>query len=287
MAQNQNIPQVKGRSALAALLLTLVTNGLGQFYNGQPVKGAVYFLLMAFISVWAAVFDSFGTFSSLVWILIAGAAAKITAFIDAAVGALNRQHYVPKPYNRWYYYLAIAVLANLLFMSLDPFSGQYQGYKVPSGSMLPTIEAGDYILADKSFVKGRPLARGDIVLFARPDQPQKTYVKRVMGLPGETFEIKGDKVYINGQAIEDPWGKFVKTDKAGDPPPNRSNFGPKKIPVDSYIVLGDNRYASLDSRTWPGSPFLARAAITGRALYVYWSSNYDRLGESLRLARTE
>jgi len=171
-------------------------------------------------------------------------------------------------------YVEAAVIAIILALFIRTFV--VQAFKIPSGSMEPTLMVGDHILVNK-FIYGvkipyidktlipisRP-KRGDIVVFKFPIDKKKDFIKRVMGLPGETIEIVGKKIIVNGKPIEDRYGYY-------DNNPNkltRRRFGPFKIPADKYFVMGDNRDHSYDSRYWGYVPF---NYIKGKAFFIYWS----------------
>lgn len=158
---------------------------------------------------------------------------------------------------------------------------------VPTPSMVPTILVGDRLLIDKfsfrnSFTPGLPLApsreiqRGDVVVFKFPNQPDVLYVKRAIGLPGETLEIRQKTVYINDSALEEPYKIHSDPDiLRGQGSPHvfrsdlrRDNTEPMVIPEDSFFVMGDNRDDSADSRYFG---FLPRRHIVGRPLVVFWS----------------
>jgi len=173
-----------------------------------------------------------------------------------------------------------------------------QAFKIPSGSMIPTLKIGDHILVNK-FIYGTKLPftdriiiplkrpnRGDIIVFKFPDDEKKDFIKRVIGLPGDLVEIKGKKVYINGSPIDDSYA--VHSDPmlypSGIQP--RDNFGPLTVPQDSYFVMGDNRDFSLDSRYWG---FVNLNKIKGKAFIIYWSWNgeerwlrWERIGMLIR-----
>jgi signal peptidase I len=175
--------------------------------------------------------------------------------------------------------LAIAVVLALIIRAV-----LMQAFSIPSGSMLPTLLIGDYLLVNK-FIYGirnpftnkvlipvsRP-QRGDVVVFIFPQDPSKDYIKRVMGLPGERVQIINKQLYINGRLVETP--QAVTTDPEILPPPSgltdsgRDNFGPVVVPQDSYFVLGDNRDHSYDSRFWG---FVHLDALRGKAFIIYFS----------------
>ena len=164
-----------------------------------------------------------------------------------------------------------------------------QAFKIPTGSMENNLLIGDHLLVNK-FVFGptplaigrkllpvRPIRRGDIVVFKYPDEPDRDFIKRVIGLPGDTVELKHKKVHINGQPLDEPYVHFLT------PPSNeyqevtsydlRERFGPVTVPPDQYFVMGDNRDNSQDSRYWG---FLPRHYVKGKALVIYWSYESGR-----------
>ncbi len=160
-----------------------------------------------------------------------------------------------------------------------------QAFKIPSGSMKPTLLIGDHLLVSKSSygiklpfsdVVVIPIGdpeRGDIVVFRFPEDRDKDFIKRIIGLPGETVEVRDKAVFINGKKLDKDWGHY--TDNvvlpAGVRP--RDNFGPVKVPEDHYFVMGDNRDQSYDSRFWFGGRggFVPREDILGKAFIIYWS----------------
>lgn len=163
-----------------------------------------------------------------------------------------------------------------------------QAFSIPSGSMEPTLLIGDYLLVNK-FIYGirNPFTnkvlipvenpeRGDIVVFIYPPDPDKDYIKRVVGIAGDKIHIIDKKLYINDQLVQTP--QAVNTDQSlfnnpGDPP--RDNFGPAVVPPDCLFVLGDNRDHSYDSRFWG---FVPLSELRGKAFIIYWSWNKKNLG---------
>jgi signal peptidase I len=162
-----------------------------------------------------------------------------------------------------------------------------QAYKIPSGSMIPTLLVGDYILVNrlsyglripyyKYILRWGEIKRGDIIVFVFPEDPSKDFIKRVIALPGETIEIRKKKIYINGKEIEDKWG-FFKDDYVGPP---RDDFGPFQVPQGHVFVMGDNRDESNDSRFW-GPVNIEN--IKGKAFIIYFS--WDPYEKSIRFSR--
>ena len=164
-----------------------------------------------------------------------------------------------------------------------------QAFKIPTGSMENNLLIGDHLLVNK-FIFGptplaigratlpvRPIRRGDIVVFKYPEEPDRDFIKRVIGLPGETIELKNKKVHVNGQPLDEQYVHFLT------PPSSefqevtsadlRENYRPSVVPADSFFVMGDNRDNSQDSRYWG---FLPRKNIKGKALLIYWSYESGR-----------
>ena len=172
-----------------------------------------------------------------------------------------------------------------------------QAFKIPSGSMKNTLLIGDHILVNK-FIYGIknpfndntwiPITdpkRHDIIVFEYPMNPEQDYIKRVIGVAGDTIEIKDKKVYVNGVPQEENYTIYLDNRIL---PPNvqpRDNLGPFTVPPHSLFVMGDNRDESYDSRFWG---FVNLKAVIGKAILIYWSwdkNNFDvrwhRIGELL------
>ena len=155
-----------------------------------------------------------------------------------------------------------------------------QAFKIPSGSMIPTLLIGDHILVNKlSYGLRIPIVghylielgkpqRGDVVVFIYPEDRSKDFIKRVIGLEGDLVEIRGKKVYLNNEPIEDPHAHFEEKDVRGGGIYVRDNFGPVRVPAHHIFVMGDNRDKSYDSRFWG---FVNLDDVRGKAFVIYWS----------------
>ncbi len=132
---------------------------------------------------------------------------------------------------------------------------------IPSASMETTIMTGDRIFGNRLAYKNHTPERGDIVIFRFPDDETQLFIKRVIGLPGETVEIKDGKVYINDSKtpLDEP---YVKVHALGD-------YGPVTVPEGGYFMMGDNRNQSADSRFWV-HPFVMEEKILGKAVFRYY-----------------
>lgn len=181
----------------------------------------------------------------------------------------------------WREYAEAIIIALLLALFVRTFV--VQAFKIPSGSMEPTLLVGDHLLVSK-FIYGirNPFngevwidihepERYDVVVFKYPQNPSQDYIKRVIGLPGETVEIRNQQVYIDGRALTDPHAVFRdgETPTAARP---RDNFGPATVGPDELFVMGDNRDNSHDSRFWGPVDF---TALKGQAFILYWSWDHE------------
>lgn len=154
-----------------------------------------------------------------------------------------------------------------------------QAFKIPSGSMLPTLQIGDHILVnkflyglrlpypfEKMLVEWKQPSHGDVIVFIYPKDRTKDFIKRVIGVPGDTVEIRHKQVYLNGVKTEDPHATFADEDR--EVPGLRDNFGPVTVPMHHVFVMGDNRDRSHDGRFWG---FVDLGDVKGKAFLIYWS----------------
>jgi signal peptidase I len=162
-----------------------------------------------------------------------------------------------------------------------------QAFKIPSGSMKPTLLVGDHILVNK-FIYGvkvpfsnitlipvKDPKRGDIVVFKFPEDPKKDFIKRVIAVAGDTVQIRNKKVYINDKPMEDPYGSHLDPHLIPGGARPRDNLGPVTVPPNSLFVMGDNRDHSYDSRFWG---FVNQSAVKGKAFIIYWSWDKENSG---------
>jgi signal peptidase I len=170
-----------------------------------------------------------------------------------------------------------------------------QAFKIPSGSMLPTLQIGDHILVNKlrygirlpiigrRVLKFEDPRRGDIIVFVYPVDPSKDFIKRVVGVPGDVVEVRHKQVYVNGEKVDDTHASFVEGPGENSRLTPRDNYGPVTVPPDKIFVMGDNRDRSYDSRFWG---FVPIDDVKGKAFVIYWSWDgedrwvrWERLGE--------
>jgi signal peptidase I len=186
-------------------------------------------------------------------------------------------------------YFESIVIAVILALFIRTFV--VQAFKIPTGSMEENLLIGDHLLVNKfvfaptatsierALLPVGTIKRGDVIVFKYPEEPERDFIKRVIGLPGETVELREKKVYINRNGLDEPYVHFLQ------PPGQNSEFhevtsfdvreryGPVTVPADHYFVMGDNRDNSQDSRYWG---FLPREYVKGKALVIYWSYQAER-----------
>ena len=166
-----------------------------------------------------------------------------------------------------------------------------QAFKIPTGSMEENLLIGDHLLvnkfvfaatnagAERALLPVATIRRRDVIVFKYPEEPDRDFIKRVIGLPGETVELKDKKVYINGKPLDEPYVHFLQPPAAESEFHEvtsfdvRERYGPVTVPPNQYFVMGDNRDNSQDSRYWG---FLPRDYVKGKALVIYWSYEAGR-----------
>ena len=186
-------------------------------------------------------------------------------------------------------YVESIVIAVILALFIRTFV--VQAFKIPTGSMEENLLIGDHLLVNKFFfgpTESRlerallpigTIKRDDVIVFKYPEEPDRDFIKRVIGLPGETIEVREKKVYVNGQPLDEPYAHYllpVSTPSEYHEVTSfdvRERYGPVTVPGEHYFVMGDNRDNSQDSRYWG---FLPRENIKGKALLIYWSYEAER-----------
>ena len=156
----------------------------------------------------------------------------------------------------------IAITVLIAVAIFVPLKSTIQGYRVQYSCMLPSIEDGDWIIVNKASYSFSDPKRGDVIVFNPREGVGSEYpfIKRIIGLPGETVGIKNGQVFIDNTPINEPY-------VFPEPPRSNTDFGPQTMGDGQYFVLGDNRNNSNDSRAW--GP-ISRSDIIGKAKFVYW-----------------
>ena len=180
-------------------------------------------------------------------------------------------------------YTEAIIIAILLALFIRTFV--IQAFKIPSGSMLPTLQIGDHLLVNK-FIYGirvpftgkklvpiKDPKHGDIIVFRYPKDRSTDYIKRVVGVSGDKVLIKNKKLFINDRAVEDPHAHFTSPTILPASKNPKDNFGPISVPKGKLFVMGDNRDNSSDSRFWG---YVDSTDVLGKALIIYWSWDINK-----------
>jgi signal peptidase I len=193
-------------------------------------------------------------------------------------------------------YAEAIIMALILALFIRTFI--VQAFKIPSGSMIPTLQIGDHILVNKlSYGLRIPFlekylidyakpARGDVVVFIFPEDDSKDFIKRVIGVAGDTVEVRAKKIFINGKPVDDPHAHFAGYDPQSGGAGSGDDYGPKTVPENHIFVMGDNRDRSYDSRFWG---YVDLNDVRGKAFLIYWSWDgtdrwvrWERFGNLIR-----
>ena len=187
-------------------------------------------------------------------------------------------HYKKSTAREYFESICVAVILALFVRTFI-----VQAFKIPTGSMENNLLIGDHLLVNKFVFAPTatavedvllpidPIERGDIIVFKYPEDPERDFIKRTIGLPGETIELRNKKVFIDGKMLDEPYVQYLWTpsDEEGAFDFDvRMTYGPVTVPPGQYFMMGDNRDNSQDSRYWG---FLPREYIKGKALFVYFS----------------
>lgn len=263
----------KLRRPIVALVLSILTIGLGQLYSTRHRRALFFY--GTFLAIWSLYVFTPVTYSPTGMVLsIAVAGCFAIVQVSDAWRTAKKVRAVPlRRYNRWFVYLLIVAINHMVVLPFLPkiLPPPVKGYRIPSSGMEPALEVGDYIVADRRGFDRTALERGDIVVFYHPTE-RKEFVKRVIGLPGETIETRGQQVLVNHRVLYDPWGIY----RGSRPSPD---VGPIHVPPRGYFLIGDNRNNSWDSRAWgcPGADL-----IRAKVLYIYWSRDKSRIGKPVK-----
>ncbi|HTZ18678.1 MAG TPA: signal peptidase I [Dissulfurispiraceae bacterium] len=184
----------------------------------------------------------------------------------------------------------IKAIGTALILALIIRTFAVQAFKIPSGSMIPTLLIGDHLLVNK-MIYGTPVdipftnitvfhmpglrapQRGEIIVFKYPEDPTRDFIKRVIAVEGDTIQMIDQKMYINGKYIDEPFIQHTDTlARLGQLVP-RDNFGPFLVPKGKLFMMGDNRDNSYDSRFWG---YVDVKEVRGKAMIIYWSWDSDK-----------
>ena len=271
----------RGPSPWLTALLTVLTPGLGHVYIGHARRGVTLFFLVV-IADTLLMFALMGVLARF-WMFAVSLALLLGLWlfilIDATVRAYRMHEYRRQPYNRWHVYAGAFVLAWLitaipfLYAAHAKASGQLGYFRAVAGSMAPTLNAGEYFLADATFYRGRQPSRGEVAVYEHPTQADLHCIKRIVAIEGDRVAVKGGRAILNGMAVEEPYVDV------GAPNAAHANMPETRVPPGHVFVLGDNRAYGVDRCDAAVHGPVPLANLIGRVTDIAFSRNLTRLGQ--------
>jgi signal peptidase I len=282
------------RRPWVAFIFSLLLSGLGQLYSGR-IRVALLFMGSELL-LWLAIFMAVTTWLSsaqalpiLALILVASLSIKIIGLIDAVLGARRAGSFAPAWFNRWYVYVLLLAGFYVVGGVVDStIRHSLKSYRIPSASMTPTVQPGDYVAARLLAYRDQPM-RCDVVTFTHGNT---TYIKRIVANGGDEVQYRDGRLYLNGvmvprEQLSTGSGGTVyretmpggcsyeileQSDQGG-----LDNTPPYRVPAGAVFALGDNRDNSADSRI-PDIGFVPFEQIQGRVLFIFWARDLARIG---------
>lgn len=263
--------------------MSLIQPGLGQVYNGE-IRKALIFYLLPILAIPGLILCLHSEFVRIFFIFFAlfGTTYYVLVIVDATRTAKRYNvSYLPKKFNKAIVYVGVFLLAVIANLSTSAVlkTNVIKAYKLPSGSMEPTLLIGDHILLDRSQAAKSPQI-GAIIIFEYPEDSTKDFIMRVVAIGGDTVEVKGKQLYVNGIAVKEPYIAHKETEMIPASQNPRDNSEPQVVPAGTYFVMGDNRDRAYDSRFW-GT--VQKDKVKGTVKDIYWS--WDKKTLSVRWNR--
>jgi signal peptidase I len=269
-----------GPSPWLAALLTVLTPGLGHLYIGQARRGITLFVLVM-IADTLLMFAMMGVLARF-WMFATSLVLLIGLWLFILFDAVTRARRMPasdaQGQNRWTIYVGAFVLAYVvlagpcLYALQAKASGRLLWMIVQSSSMEPTLEAGEFFLADATYYHGRSPMRGEVAVYKHPKQANLHYIKRIVAVEGDRIAIRAGRAVVNGMAVEEP---YVDQSATGGP---LADMAETQVPAGHVFVLGDNRADSVDSRDSVAHGLVPLANLIGRVTDVAISRHLTRMG---------
>jgi signal peptidase I len=275
-----NMSAHRSPSPWVAALLTVLTPGLGHLYIGQARRGITLFVLVM-IADTLLMFAMMGVLARF-WMFATSFALLIGLWLFILQDAIMRARRTPpsplQSQNRWTIYVGAFALACLVFAAPCIYalqakaSGRLLWLSVTSSSMEPTLEAGEFFLADATYYRARLPMRGEVAVYKHPKQSDLHYIKRIVAVEGDRIAIKAGRAIVNGMAVEEP---YVEDGATGGP---LADMPEMQVPAGHVFVLGDNRADSVDSRDRVAHGPVPLSNLIGRVTDVAISRHLTRMG---------
>jgi signal peptidase I len=269
-----------------AAVLSIILPGAGQLYNQQKRKTLVWYVIFFSLPILFILCKCLHSFWGLVLLIFFYVWLYLYNIGDAIFGAIRPKKMERRPWHK------ILIIALVIFIVADVaiFAGYrsnnvigLRAFRIITNSMAPTLQAGDSFLLDLNYYKKNEIKRGNLIAFQRATY-SGPLCKRVIGLPDERIEGKGDEVVVNGAIIQEPYARFTgritKLDSFNQKHIT-SDFGPILVPAGQLFVMGDNRDNSYDSRD-PDFGFVPIESVWAKPLYIYFSTSRSRIGKTVK-----
>lgn len=258
--------------AFLSAFLSFLMPGLGQFNNGQLLKGSIFYVLFLALFFPLYFLNLFQTIAGFVVALLI--AISLYFFIVVEAFHFSRKNDPSINFKtKWPLFIFLLLGHFILSIFYQEYinSNFVMAHIVKTNSMEPTLNTGDYFIADYNYYKNNTIRPNDIVVLKFPKNPEQKFIERCIAVGGEVVEIKEGKVFTNGNKFKySQWDNLQQDVKA-----QAVNFGPITIPPNSCYVLGDNRDNSYDSRYWG---FVPIKNVVAKPLYIHWSNDKKRIG---------
>lgn len=266
--------------------LSIFLPGSGQCYKGQKHKAILGYSFFFLLPILFVVFKLLLHFWGLLLFVILLLSLYFFNVADAVFGKIKAAQFRPRMQNKW------LIIIPVILFSVDAYAvrkylnsdGKIMGVRavfISTASMAPTIEVGDFLIIGMDDYGAKTFERGGVIVF----QHQQYYMltKRVIAVPGDTIKGENNRIYLNGNLLDEPYAWFLGREVQLDRFNKRhstADFDAVVVPEGKLFVMGDNRNNSYDSRD-PAFGFVDRDKVKGRPLYIYWSKDKSRIGRRI------
>jgi signal peptidase I len=274
------------KKPLIATVLSILLPGSGQVYNRQKRKALVWYVIFFLLPILFILCKCLYSFWGLVLLLFLYIWLYLYNIGDAVLGAVRVKTKEPRPLSKFLIMILVILIVGdvaIIASYRSKNSIGLRAFRVHTNSMFPALQAGDSFILDVNYYKKNQIQRGDIVSFYRAGY-LGPLCKRVIGLPGDKIEGRGNTVVVNGSLLAESYARYTgrkaKLDSFNQKH-QTSDFGPITVPDGQLFVMGDNRDNSFDSRD-PGFGFVPIDSVWAKPLYIYFSSTRSRIGKSIK-----
>jgi signal peptidase I len=270
-----------------ATILSILLPGAGQVYKGQTYKTVLGYSLFFLLPIVFFIFKLYYHFLGLLAFIALLSAFYAWNVADAFWARIGKKPAGEVFLNKWliiFPAIFFSINAYAMINHLNPENTLLgvRALMIPTNSMNPTLQAGDFIITDLNYYHTKNINRKDIIVFRHRKFPW--ILKRVIALPGDTVKGEHNRIYVNGKLLNEPYALFIGRSKLLDnfnKEHSMNDFGPITVPAGTFFVMGDNRDNSFDSRD-PRFGLVEKDDVRGKPLYIYWSNNKSRIGRKVK-----